>query len=189
MDNEKLNILGLLIENRDSEYSIRQISRLRKINYKTAYENVKKLEGEGIIRLDRKGNISLCSFNGKFNHSVYLVEYERREALLKNKNFRIIHNRLGRINAQFILLLFGSHAKKTQSKQSDIDLLLITNEPERVKNELELLPFDIHMTHTTYMDFSAMLRTREQTVVSEAVKKNVILFGIEDYYRLMENAG
>ncbi len=36
-------------------------------------------------------------------------------------------------------------------------------------------------------DKNIMLKTKEQTVVSEAIKKNIILFGIEDYYRLMEN--
>jgi hypothetical protein len=33
-----------------------------------------------------------------------------------------------------------------------------------------------------------MLKSKESTVVSEAVKRNVILFGTEDYYRLIENA-
>jgi hypothetical protein len=30
--------------------------------------------------------------------------------------------------------------------------------------------------------------TKQQTVVSEAIKKNIILFGIEDYYRILNNA-
>ncbi len=33
-----------------------------------------------------------------------------------------------------------------------------------------------------------MLKTKEQTVVSEALKNNIILFGIEDYYKLIQNA-
>jgi hypothetical protein len=32
-----------------------------------------------------------------------------------------------------------------------------------------------------------MLKTKEFSVVSEAIKNNIILVGIEDYYRLMEN--
>lgn len=34
-----------------------------------------------------------------------------------------------------------------------------------------------------------MAKSRELTVVSEAMKKNIILIGIEDYYRVLENAG
>ena len=32
-----------------------------------------------------------------------------------------------------------------------------------------------------------MAKSREFTVVSEAIKRNILLVGIEDYYRLMEN--
>lgn len=39
--NEKLNVLRLLIENPEKEYSIRKIALEKKINYKSAYEIVK----------------------------------------------------------------------------------------------------------------------------------------------------
>jgi hypothetical protein len=32
-----------------------------------------------------------------------------------------------------------------------------------------------------------MERSKDFSVVSEAIKRNIILVGIEDYYRLMEN--
>ena len=58
---------------------------------------------------------------------------------------------------------------------------------ELVQKELNLIPLKIHLTNVTYEDFIEMLKTKEQTVVSEAIKKNIILFGIEEYYRLLEN--
>ncbi|MCK5023950.1 MAG: nucleotidyltransferase domain-containing protein, partial [Candidatus Aenigmarchaeota archaeon] len=183
-----LNILKLLVENQENEYSIRQISKLRKINYKSAYENVKKLGKEGIISIKERGNISLCSFNRKFNDSVYIVEHSRLEEFLKNKNFRVMHDRLDNIDDQFILLLFGSHVKKRQTKHSDIDLLLISKDPKNVRNELELLPLNTHLTHVTYEEFISMLKSSNPTVVLETIKKNIIFFGIEDYYRLIKNA-
>lgn len=188
MANEKLNILRLMIESREKELSIRQISRIRKINYKSAYLNVKVLEQEGAITVKRQGNISLCSFSGNFGECVFLAEYRRREELLKDANFKVLYSRFSKINSQFILLLFGSYARKTFTKHSDIDLLLIADNPEDLRNEIKLLPLNIHLTHVAYKDFEAMLKTREQTVVSEAIRKNIILFGIEDYYRLMANA-
>ncbi len=186
--NEKLSILKLLIENSDKEFSIREISLLRGINYKSAYQNIKKLEKEGVIDVRKKGNVTLCSFNRNFNDSVYLVEYERRATLLKNKNFRIIFERLRKINKQFILLLFGSHVKKTVTRHSDIDLLLVVDDPAQIDRELSLIPLNIHLSHFTYEEFISMLKSKEASVVSEALKHNIILFGIEDYYRLIENA-
>lgn len=189
MANEKKRILNLLIENQEEEFSIRQIAKKRKINYKSAYSNIQKLEKEGVILLKKQGNISLCSFNKKFNSSVYQVEYSRREELFKNKNFKVIYNRLEKVNQQFILLLFGSYSKKTQTKHSDIDFLLITENSLQIQREIELIPLNIHLTSITYNDFLTMLKSKELTVVSEALKHNIILFGIEDYYRLVNNVG
>lgn len=188
MANEKIEILKLLIENQEEEFSIRQIAKKRKINYKSAYLNIQKLEKGRVITLKRKGNISLCSFNKNFSSLVYQVEYLRRGELLRNKNFKVLYNRLEKVNQQFILLLFGSYAKKNQTKHSDIDLLLITENPKPIQVEIELIPLNIHLTAITYTDFITMLKSKEFTVVSEALKHNIILFGIEDYYRFIENA-
>ncbi len=188
MDNEKLNILKLLIEHQDKTYSMRQIALQRKINYKSAYLNLKILAKEGAVHLQELGNTTLCSFNQTWNASVFEVEYARLQEFLKNKNILILYNRLVKINSQFILVLFGSYAKGHETKNSDIDLLLITDEPKHIEREIRLIPLKIHMTHLTYEHFNTMLKSKEFTVVSEAIKKNILLFGAEDYYRMINNA-
>jgi predicted nucleotidyltransferase len=188
MDNERLNILRLLIEHQEEDFSIRQISLKRKINYKSAYQAVQKLHEEGIITLTKLGNTTLCRFNRNFNDSVFIIEFCRRQELLKTPNFKVMCSYFKDIPSQFILLLFGSYAKKTATKHSDIDLLLITDHPEDIKQQVSLLPLPIHLTEVSYSDFQAMLRSKEFTVVSEAIKNNILLFGIEDYYRLLNNA-
>ena len=47
---------------------------------------------------------------------------------------------------------------------------------------------NIHLTQITYESFKKMLASKEFTAVSEAVKHHIVLFGIEDYYRLMNHA-
>lgn len=188
MDNERLNILKLLIENQEKYFSIRQIGIQRKINYKSAYLNLKTLAEEGIVDLKKLGNTTNCSFNHTFNTSVFEVEHARLQELLKNKNFLIIYNRLAKTNAQFILLLFGSYAQGKETKSSDIDLLLISDTPKAIETQIKLLPLPIHLTHITYENFISMLTSKKFTVVSEAIKHNILLFGIEDYYRLIKNA-
>jgi len=188
MDNEKLDILKLLIERQEERFSIRKISKLRKINYKSAYNAVKKLEKEGIITLQKTGNTTICLFNRAFNESVFAVEYERRKDLFRNKEFKVMHNGLSKLNIPVIAVLFGSYAKGMQNKHSDIDLLIVAENAEPVKQQISLLPLKIHMTDIKYSDFIAMLKSRELTVVSEAIKKNIILVGIEEYYRMINNA-
>lgn len=188
MDNETDSILRLLIENKDKKFSIRKLALLRKINYKSAYMAVMKLKKENIISLEKAGNTTQCSFNNNFNSRVFSVELARKNELVKNKNFKIIYNRLEEISLPFILLLFGSYAKMTQKKNSDIDLLLISENPKQVEEVLSLIPLKIHLTAINYKEFISMARSKEFSVVSEAVKNNIILIGIEEYYRLLKNA-
>jgi len=187
---EKHQILKILIENQEQELTIRKLSLMRKINYKSAYNAVMKLKGMGIIEVKKLGNTSKCSFNKKFNFLVFEVENQRKNDLLKNKNFLVMCQQLSRINQQFIILMFGSQIKGTTHKNSDIDLLIISEDDEakEVYQSLNLLPLNIHLTPLNYESFIRMIKSKEFTVVSEAIKKNVILFGVEDYYRLLSNA-
>jgi len=151
---------------------------------------VKKLEKDESIEVENLKSQKRCSFKNSFNEDVFIVETKRRSDFLKKKEFRGIYDILKKINKQFIILLFGSHVKGTATKHSDIDLLLISHEDDakKIEEKLAILPFEVHLTMITYDSFINMLKSKESTVVSEALKKNVLLFGIEDYYRLIQNA-
>ncbi|MBW2977142.1 nucleotidyltransferase domain-containing protein [Candidatus Woesearchaeota archaeon] len=188
MANEKLSILKLLIESQDKKLSIRKISKIRKINYKSAYNAVKKLEKENIIHLEKTGNTTICSFNQNFNETVFEAECQRRKEILQSKNMLLIQKDLSDLRFPFILLLFGSYAKGEQTRHSDIDLLAIGGEKSKIESALSRFPFNIHLTAVSFEEFTAMAKSREFTVVSEAQKRNIILIGIEEYYRLLKNA-
>ena len=51
------------------------------------------------------------------------------------------------------------------------------------------MPEKIHLTNVNYGNFINMAKSKEFTVVSEAIKNNIILNGIEEYYRLLKNVG
>lgn len=189
MVNEFHRILKILVGHQDERFSIRKLSRLRKVNYKSAYQAVMKLEKEGMVHLERLGNTSNCSFTHRFSPLTFAVEYERREDLIKNKDFKVIYSQLSGLPFPLIALLFGSQAKRTASRKSDIDMLIITHKKKEVEQLLSLIPLNIHPTIITYDEFILMAKSREFSVVSEAMKKNVILIGIEEYYRLLENVG
>ncbi len=76
-------------------------------------------------------------------------------------------------------------------KNSDIDLMIIGEKKRETEVErvISLLPLDIHLIFFTYEEFLSMALSKEFSVVLEVIKRNVILIGIEDYYRLMENVG
>ena len=140
-----------------------------------------------MLKITKVGNSKICEFANKFNSKIFEAEYERKKELFKKKDFLVIHNRLAELKFSFIALLFGSHAKRTANNHSDIDILAIGGDGKEIKSAISLLPDKIHLTFVTYEDFIKMAKSKEFTVVSEAIKNNVILIGIEEYYRLIKN--
>lgn len=189
--NEERTILRFLIEHKEQKFSINQLAKIRAINYKSAYQNIIKLKQRGIIQTEKLGGATLCSFNYQFDHLVFEVESERKKIIRKNKKINSICRELDTIdNPFFMVLLFGSYSKRTQNKHSDIDLLIIVDDKDfkyKIRNKLRILPFDIHDIDLTTTDFLRMVNSKKFTVVEEVKKNNVILVGIDAYYRLIKN--
>ena len=193
MANETIEILKLLINKKEDRLSIRKISQIRKINYKSAYNALMALGKEKIASLQKTGNTTICTFNNNFNTLVFEAEYERRKELLKNNNIAVMHDSFKGLHSKLhILLVFGSYAKKTQTKHSDIDLMFIVPDSaeERMEKEIQsiadTLPLKIHINIFKETDFRAMKNSKEITVGSEAIKNNIILHGIESYYEMIQ---
>ncbi len=182
-------ILKFLLDNKEEKYTIKKIAESIKINYRIAYEKVHLLEKNGLIKITKAGNSKIGEFTYKFDTNVFEAEYERRKELFKNKDFLVLHTRLAELQFSFIALLFGSYARGTANKHSDIDILTIGGDEKEIQMIMSLWPEKIHLTSVTYKDFIHMAKSKEFTVVSEAIKYNIILSGIEEYYRVLKNAG
>lgn len=186
----EITILKYLVEHNSSKFSISQISNTLCLDYKNTHQAIQKLHEEDLITLEKIGNTNQIQYNLSFNHEILKVEQLRREELFKNKNFKLIHNKIKKLNNPFlIVLVFGSYAKKTQSKQSDIDLCVICNEEKTIKqlNEvLTLLPIEIDINVFSTDEFIRMIKTTQFSVGHEIMKNNIIIFGIENYYNLIQ---
>ena len=67
--------------------------------------------------------------------------------------------------------------------------LAIAEKKDGIERIISTIPLNIHITTISAKEFVSMAKSREFSVVSEALKNNIILNGIEEYYRLVENAG
>ena len=189
----KDKILKFLLSNKNKEFTIRSISKNISVDYKTVYLITKELIKAGIINSKTMGQAVLCSINqNNFNSDVFRAELIRREESFKNKNLLVLHNYFKDIEEPFfVLLLFGSYASGKQRKGSDIDLVLITDDEnikKQVKSRLSLIPLKVHLIDFNSKEFLSMLKTTEFNVGKEIFNNNIILFGIEDYYRIIKNA-
>jgi predicted transcriptional regulator len=177
------NILVFLLNNKQHEYTIRQLSKNVDINYRIAHEQVKRLEKKGLIQTKRAGNALLCSLTNAFDEEIFQAEFTRSQHI--SKQLKQVQKRFQQAKQDYTLLLFGSHANNTQTAQSDIDLLAITNNSQELEDIRKDIPLDIHLTILTYNEFLQTRHAKTPNVVEQAISNNIILIGIENYYRLI----
>ena len=182
-------IIRVLVERQEEELNISKLSKYSGIDYKNVHSIVKDLENKGLIVVKAFGKTKKITLIKKVHPLIFETEYLRREELLnKDRNLLILYKRLSELDFPFIALLFGSYAKGKATKHSDIDLLIISNEKEsKIQEVLDLFPLRIHPTFISFENFRKVLKTKEFSVISEAIKNNIILIGIEEYYRMVEN--
>ncbi len=170
--------------------TIREISQQINADYRITHIAVQRLITKKVLTVQIIGKSSLCSLNENyFGIQIYEAENERREEILKNKNMNQLYKEImSKVKtSSFILLLFGSYAKSTHTKSSDIDLLFISNEngfETRILDILSLLPLKTQALIFTEEEFVRMKDAKKSNVIQEAMENNIILYGIEAYYHL-----
>jgi len=185
----ELKVIRHFIESRKPA-TIRDIAKRIKADYKITYTATQRLIQKNILDVQDVGNSSLCRLNEDYySIEIYETENQRREGILKNKNLNQLYREImSKIKtSSFILLLFGSYAKRKQTKSSDIDMLCVSNEKDfesRISDILSLLPLKIHALVFREEEFIRMKDSKKPSVVHEIMEKNIILYGIEAYYRL-----
>jgi len=183
----EIKIIKTLIENKS--LTIREISQKINSDYKITHIAVQRLIEKDIIFIETIGKSSLCRLNNNFTFEIYKAEDEKKQDLLKNKNIKQLYKEISaRIKTSFfIFIVFGSYAKKKQTKSSDIDLILISNEEnfeKTIDNITSILPLKTHILVFTEEEFIRMKNSKERNVVKEAIENNIILYGTENYYKL-----
>lgn len=188
METEK-KIISLFVEEKEPK-TIREISKRIKSDYKIVHTATQRLLERDILTSKKIGKSRLCELNNLYySLEIYEAENKRKNNLLKNKDLKQLYNEImGKAKSSFfIFLIFGSYAKGKTTKSSDIDILFISNESgfeEKISSILSLLPLKTHALIFTEEEFIRMKDSKKSNVVKEAMENYIILYGIENYYRL-----
>ncbi len=186
-------IIKFLIEHKNEELNILKVSKYLKMDYKNAYSIVKRLEKTLLVKIENFGQSSRVKLNAIIHPVIFEAEFERRNDILKDKNIAVMLSSFKRAikSKLYIALLFGSYAKRTQTKNSDIDLMFIC--PDGLEDSLEKdvsrtarsMPLHLHPVVFSESQFVEMINAKESNVGQEALRNNIILYGIENYYEML----
>lgn len=185
----KEKLIKYLIENKEP-VSMKRASEAIAVDYKNVYGYVGDLTASGAIVQKRVGNTSPIEINPIPNQDIYSVEQKRtQEFLEKNPKFRLIKEDINQTNYPFmIVLVFGSFVKEKNTRSSDIDICIISDNEEKTKQLIEmlnLLSLKLELHVFTTKEFISMIEKTKNNLGREIVKNNIILYGIENYYNLI----
>lgn len=195
-----MKLIEFLLRNQKSSFSIRELARKTKIDYKLIHNSIERLMKKKLIIKEKLRKLDLCkiNFNVDPKYFVFIENMRKEKFLNKYSDISILWNDLKEksINPFFIFLIFGSYASGKIHKESDIDMMLIVQERKQIilfekiiNNIVSIRPLKLHPIIITYKDFTDMLQSREKlNVGKEAFRNNTIIYGVEMYYKLIRDA-
>lgn len=169
----KLLVLFLYLGDYTRQFYLREISRLTKIPLKTTQNIVSSLENENILASIKEGKnkyfkLNLSNIKTKFS----LLQAEIYKTMLFIDKYSAFKSFLKDVKVNTPIIVFGSFANFTANKDSDVDLLVISKEQQKLP--LHLIPYEVHEIILSKQVFFKSVKTQE-ALIKEIEEKHVIL--------------
>lgn len=191
----QLKIMEIFVSKINEKFSIKQISETIKKPYPLVHRSIKSLITNIFVVKDKQNFLSL---NYKDHHLelAYIESLRKKEFFNKNKIIALfVKDVLEKINLDFfVFLVFGSSIES--KKPRDIDILLVIEDKNKIKNVEKILDnvasnfslkFDINVIPVESV-YEMLTKRDEANVMNETLDRHILIFGAENYYRLLKNA-
>jgi hypothetical protein len=127
LNKTSVEILAFLTSRIRHSFTVRQIAKAIKKDYKITYTMAMRLAEQNYIIAEKKRPVTYCRLNLQGNSSLlaYIERVRASRFFEKHKDIKLLVNDLtSKISVPFyILILFGSHVKGKASLRSDLDVL------------------------------------------------------------------
>jgi predicted nucleotidyltransferase len=177
--NNELEAISLFRGNYKARFYLREISKLSKLPLKTCQNTLTNLEKAKILKSKVEGKNKYFSLNlENIKTKSYLLRAEIYQTDLfieKYSQFKIFLKSLKTTN---LIIVFGSFAKFTADKNSDLDLLTISE--KGLKLPFHLLPFKLHQINMLEKTFLKALKEQENLI--KEIEENHIILNNHSFY-------
>lgn len=188
-------ILECFYRNRQKELYFSEILRETKLTQNTTLKHLKNLQVNKLILSNKKIGNTFYKIN-PINPQIYSIfsyfDYKRLNELPSERK-RAIGEFLNKLKVKpLIALIFGSTAKGTFGKDSDIDILLIFNKKEvsdrKLKENIEAVTGVKIQTFIIDFDyFKEQILKEEDKVITHAIKTGFTITGFDKFYKEVLN--
>jgi len=142
------------------------------------------LEQDGTLTSKKSGNMKFFRLNlnyARIKDAIIMAEIARKTHFLEKH--AVIANLLK--NDERIVGLFGSYAKGTQKKDSDIDIFIIGEKRgEDYVKKAKVYDLNISIKYFTQKEFKGLLQ-QKNTLVKEIIENHILFFSVERFIELL----
>jgi DNA-binding transcriptional ArsR family regulator/predicted nucleotidyltransferase len=183
-------LLGVFVADRAATYHVRELSRKTGLQGQSIVRHLATLEDDGLLVSSRVGNQRRYRLAATPAAYAVMTFFDvKRHSRLPRLRQQAVHTYLQALPKRPVFaVLFGSTAKGTAREDSDIDLLLVTNErmdvhgAERETNALHAVR--ITTFQLTYAAFLRECKLKEDAVVQSALSTGYPLINHVAYYEV-----
>ena len=191
----KEKILECFYRNRNKEIYFSEILRETKLTQNTTLKHLANLQKLGLIISIKKIGNTFYRINPK-NQLIFSIfsyfDYKKLNELPFERR-KSISNFLNKIQVNpLIAIIFGSTAKGTFGKESDIDILLVYNKKEleesKLKKDIEAITgIKLQTFIIDFEYFKEQLIKEEDSVITHAIKTGFPITGNDKFYQEVLN--
>jgi len=199
-------IVKLFYDDVYAQFTINELATKTNISYSYVHRQVEELKDKEILIIEQRSNRKYCRPNYKNSEvktSFVKISNKIAEDFLKKKDkiFFVVEKLLSELSKKtdFNLLsvvLFGSLAKRSDFKKSDIDLFILVPSKKKYDEIIDMecvalsksFGVEINPLVSEPTNLLSMLKDKEHNVAKEILKNKVILFGAEKFWELILEA-
>ena len=171
--NKELMVINLFRGDHKSRFYLREINKLSKLPLKTCQNTLARLEEDKVLKSRVEGKNKYFSLNlENIKTKLYILQAEIYQTDLFIEKYPEFKMFLKGIKTTAPIIIFGSYAKFTADKNSDLDLLIISE--KKLKLPFHLLPLKPHQVELTEETFLKALKEQE-TLIKEIEENHIIL--------------
>ncbi len=171
--NNELELMNLYTRSYESRLYLRQICKLSGLPLRTVQNTLLKLEEHDILRSMVEGKNKYFSLNmDNVGTKSYLLQAEIHKTDLFMETYPQFKTFMKSVSTDTPIIVFGSFAKLKAGKDSDLDVLVISEKEQELP--AHLLSHEIHQIVMTETTFVKSLEKMEP-LVKEVEENHVIL--------------
>ncbi|MFP4523187.1 MAG: nucleotidyltransferase domain-containing protein [Candidatus Woesearchaeota archaeon] len=179
-----LQILSLFTS-KEKTIHIREASKLCRCSPRSAQIALEQLEKKGVLSAQKKGNMKLFNIQNNTIAKQYLQFSLQHQTLCFFEEEQYIQEIIHHIkqHSRGIGILFGSRVKKTNKKNSDIDVFVAGSaNTKEIQKISKLYNIEIDVKIYSKKEFEKFTKKGEKDFLIEEIKKDHIVFSeIENY--------